>query len=66
MPHAFLILSGKTARQDIGKGFPDEIGCFKALVTDDPSVKAEATQPVFALDDVDALADWIEETYIRG
>ena len=55
------------SRKETGKGFPDAIGSFKALVTDDPSaIEAEATQPIFALDDVDALADWIEETYIRG
>ena len=54
------------SRKETGKGFTDEMDSFKALVTDDPSVKETATQPVFALDDVDALADWIEETYIRG
>ena len=55
------------SRKETGKGFTDEISSFKALVTDDPSgIETEATQPVFALDDVQGLADWIEETYIRG
>ncbi len=50
------------SRKETGKGFTDEIGSFKALVTDDPSVAADV--PVFALDDAEGLADWIMETYI--
>lgn len=56
------------SRMETGKGFPDDPKYFKALVTDDASYLDEADAdlpPVFALDDVDGITNWILDTYIR-
>ena len=57
------------SRVETGKGFPDEPQNFQALVTDDAEyleqAKGDVLPPVFALDDVDGITNWILDTYIR-
>ena len=56
------------SRMETGKGFPDDPQHFKALVTDDTTYldKTDANlPPVFALNDVDGITNWILDTYIR-
>lgn len=69
------------SRVETGKGFTDDPQTFKALVTDDPAFLARTKDasrpgaavrtgiadlpPVFALDDVDGITNWILDTYIH-
>jgi molybdopterin-guanine dinucleotide biosynthesis protein B len=56
------------SRMETGKGFPDDPRHFKALVTDDASYLERTDAdlpPVFALDDVEGITNWILDTYIR-